>query len=244
MLKLQGRAILPIWAFAFGVNLVQSESMISVPEMGKPKQETSQEIAPETPQEETPKKEQPSLFYHKKEVEIQPIPYEVKYEFHPEIKKGQVKKIKDGKNGEIRLTWLSVYKKNKLISKEIILSERKDPVNALFHMGTYGYRASRGSFNRKNIMTMHATAYDTSPRSNGGYSTTRTGMALGYGVVAVDPKVIPLKSLVYVEGYGFAIAADTGGAIKGKRIDLCYPSRAMTKKFGRRNVRVHILQKH
>ena len=69
-------------------------------------------------------------------------------------------------------------------------------------------------------------------------------MALGYGVVAVDPRVIPLKSLVYVEGYGFAIAADTGGAIKGKRIDLCYPSRAMAKRFGRRNVRVHLLQKH
>ena len=50
--------------------------------------------------------------------------------------------------------------------------------------------------------------------------TTATGMKQGYGVVAVDPKVIPLMSKLYIPGYGVAIAGDVGGAIKNRRIDL------------------------
>ena len=91
MLKLKGRAILPIWIFAFGVNWVQSESTLSEQEMGKLEQKTSQDIVSEKLEKVAPEKEQTSDIYHKKEVEIQPIPYEVKYEFHPEIKKGRIR---------------------------------------------------------------------------------------------------------------------------------------------------------
>ncbi|MER3495758.1 MAG: hypothetical protein C4320_02400, partial [Armatimonadota bacterium] len=68
------------------------------------------------------------------------------------------------------------------------------------------------------------------------------GWYAGYGQVAVDPRVIPLGTMVYVENYGFAIASDTGGAIKGNRIDLCYRTNAECLRFGRRKVRVHILK--
>lgn len=52
------------------------------------------------------------------------------------------------------------------------------------------------------------------------YGVTRSGLAAGYGVAAVDPKVIPLLTELYIPGYGRAIAGDTGGLIQGKRIDL------------------------
>ena len=63
------------------------------------------------------------------------------------------------------------------------------------------------------------------------------------GVVAVDPRVIPLGTLLYVEGYGFAIASDIGSAIKGNKIDLCYTTRKEALRFGRKKVRVHIFAK-
>jgi 3D (Asp-Asp-Asp) domain-containing protein len=66
-------------------------------------------------------------------------------------------------------------------------------------------------------------------------------MKSGQGVVAVDPKVIPLGSKLYVEGYGYAIAGDTGGAIKGNRIDVFFYSSGETAQWGRRWVRVFVL---
>ena len=65
----------------------------------------------------------------------------------------------------------------------------------------------------------------------GGYNlTANPGMKL----IAVDPSVIPLGSRVYVEGYGEAIAADTGGAIKGHKIDVLMPDKASSSKWGRK----------
>lgn len=60
-------------------------------------------------------------------------------------------------------------------------------------------------------------------------------------VIAVDPKVIPLGSDVWVEGYGYAVAGDTGGAIKGNIIDLFMPNIDDAYKWGRRTVRVKVL---
>ena len=90
---------------------------------------------------------------------------------------------------------------------------------------------------------VHATAYTADPGENGyapgqqvysawgGYNlTANPGMKL----IAVDPSVIPLGSRVYVEGYGEAIAADTGGAIKGHKIDVLMPDKASSSKWGRK----------
>ena len=52
------------------------------------------------------------------------------------------------------------------------------------------------------------------------YGVTRSGLPAGYGIVAVDPKVIPLMTELYIPGYGRAVAGDTGGLINGKRVDL------------------------
>jgi 3D (Asp-Asp-Asp) domain-containing protein len=60
-------------------------------------------------------------------------------------------------------------------------------------------------------------------------------------VIAVDPSIIPLGTKVYVEGYGYAIAADTGGAIHGYKIDIFMPSRQQALQWGRRTVKVTII---
>lgn len=67
-------------------------------------------------------------------------------------------------------------------------------------------------------LRVFATSYD--PFCPGCSAYTATGLKAGYGVIAVDPNVIPLGTKVYVPGYGEAIAGDTGGAIKGAVIDL------------------------
>ncbi len=73
---------------------------------------------------------------------------------------------------------------------------------------------------------LHATSYTAATsgkaRSHPYFGVTFTGMQAGFGVVAVDPKIINLRSKLYVPGYGAGIAGDTGGRIKGLRIDLGY----------------------
>ena len=76
------------------------------------------------------------------------------------------------------------------------------------------------------VFRMLATSYSAGtagvPKTNPHYGYTATGIKMRDGLVAVDPRVISLRSQVYVPGYGIGLAADTGGAIKGKRIDLGY----------------------
>jgi 3D (Asp-Asp-Asp) domain-containing protein/peptidoglycan hydrolase CwlO-like protein len=67
---------------------------------------------------------------------------------------------------------------------------------------------------------------------------TATGAPVGWGVVAVDPSVIPLGTRMSIPGYGSGVAADTGGAIVGNRIDLWFPSLAQAQAWGRRTVTI------
>ena len=69
--------------------------------------------------------------------------------------------------------------------------------------------------------------------------TTAIGRRAGYGIVAVDPRIIPLGTKLYIIGYGFAVAGDTGGAILGHRIDLGFDSLHGALLFGRRDVTVY-----
>lgn len=90
-------------------------------------------------------------------------------------------------------------------------------------------------------LRMLATAYTA---YCGGRCSGRT--ALGWparrGIVAVDPRVIPLRTHLYIPGYGYAVAGDTGGAIRGRRIDLGFNTYRDARHFGRRDVTVYILQ--
>jgi len=94
-----------------------------------------------------------------------------------------------------------------------------------------------------------ATAYTADPSENGYKPGETVKSKLGHNLtanpnmklIAVDPAVIPLGSTVYVEGYGTAIAGDTGSAIKGHIIDLLMPDSATANNWGRRTVKVTIL---
>jgi 3D (Asp-Asp-Asp) domain-containing protein/LysM repeat protein len=92
-------------------------------------------------------------------------------------------------------------------------------------------------------ITVSATAYTADCQGCSG--TTATGVDLKANpdakVIAVDPSVIPLGSKVYVEGYGYATAADTGSAIKGNRVDIFVPNEQDAVNWGVKNVKVQIL---
>lgn len=93
----------------------------------------------------------------------------------------------------------------------------------------------------KRVFTVRSTAYTSDPRENGGWNVTAIGTKIRHGVIAVDPRVIPLRTRVYVEGYGFATAEDTGGAIKGNKIDVVMDTKAQSRNWGVRNVKIYIL---
>lgn len=88
-------------------------------------------------------------------------------------------------------------------------------------------------------LAMTATAYTAYDYGNGSF--TYRGHSLRRGLAAVDPRVIPLGSRLYIPGYGYAIADDTGSAIKGSRIDLAFENRGEALQFGRQRVTVYIL---
>ena len=95
---------------------------------------------------------------------------------------------------------------------------------------------------------MVSTAYDPGPESTGkrpgdpGYGITATGVRFAPGIVAIDPRVIPFFTRVWVPGYGFGVAADTGSDIQGYRVDLGFSTYWEAIQWGRRAVNVYVLE--
>ncbi|MBD0383572.1 hypothetical protein ICC18_26050 [Paenibacillus sp. WST5] len=107
-----------------------------------------------------------------------------------------------------------------------------------------------GNHHAPDYEQFQATAYSADPSENGGYGAMDyMGNPLKLGTVAVDPSVIPLGSKLYIEGYNFnglptggmyAYATDTGGAVKGKRMDIFIPgSKQSVRKFGIQTIKVY-----
>ena len=100
------------------------------------------------------------------------------------------------------------------------------------------YTPSRGT----RTLTLVATGYCPCAKCNYPYGgqPSYLGYPLKKGIVAVDPRVIPMGSRLYIEGYGDAIAADQGNAIKGNRIDLCFSTHQEALNWGIKTVRVTV----
>ncbi|MDU1832123.1 MAG: 3D domain-containing protein, partial [Finegoldia magna] len=125
----------------------------------------------------------------------------------------------------------ALYKKEKAELRKSNTKTSQKPVNSLQAQLTKA----------KRVFTVRSTAYTSDPRENGGWNVTAIGTKIRRGVIAVDPRVIPLRTRVYVEGYGFATAEDTGGAIKGNKIDIVMDTKAQSRNWGVRNVKIYIL---
>ena len=100
----------------------------------------------------------------------------------------------------------------------------------------------------RRVLRVVATGYEAGPGSTGKrpgdqwYGFTSIGWRATPGIIAVDPAVIPYRTRLYVPGYGFGIAGDTGSAIVGHRIDLFYNTEQDAARWGRRNLSVYILE--
>jgi len=169
----------------------------------------------------------------------------------PDLVQGKMKLIQQGKDGIKERVTKITYVDGRIDKKEIVEEKIiQQPMNRIVVVGTKklsapsrSIKTSRGDFRYRRMVHMNASAYAADPRCTGKYGNrTASGMRAGYGVVAVDRGVIPLGTRLYIEGYGHAIAADVGGAIRGNRIDLCFDNYHQALRFGRRTMKVYILE--
>ncbi len=189
-----------------------------------------------------------------KEVEA---PFKTIKKKNKELTHKQSKILIQGVNGKNKVKCKEYYAGDKLIKEEVIHVETiVKPIDQVFEEGTKDvFTNDRGDFTARKAIKMVATAYEAGPRSTGkrpgdkGYGITASGARAKRGTVAVDPRVIPLGTKLYIKSltpgvpdYGFAIAQDTGGAIKGNKIDLFMDTVWECLQFGRRPVMVYILK--
>lgn len=182
------------------------------------------------------------------------LPFETVEELTTELPMGKEMTAREGVDGRKKVTRVERFINGKLFSSMVLSEEvTTNAIARVVRKGTDALTAvTRGGGVRQ--LTMVATCYEAGPRSTGkrpgdrGYGITRSGTRVRRGVVAVDPRVIPLGTRLYIKSldpsipdYGFATAEDTGGAIKGMKIDLFMETMAECFQFGKRKVRVYIL---
>jgi 3D (Asp-Asp-Asp) domain-containing protein len=180
----------------------------------------------------------------KKLVLREPIPYTTLRKATSQLRSGTSRTVTSGKNGEKETTYQVYTRPDGVELRREVVQSRilKQPRTEIVEEGRQENLPSRGYFSGRRVVTMSATTYDPYHCGGSGSGRTFTGLKGGYGVVAVDPHFVPLGTRLFIEGYGYAVAADTGGAIKGNRIDLGIDSNHDAKGVhNMKAVRVHIL---
>lgn len=161
--------------------------------------------------------------FDKKTLEIpEIIPFKTEYQKTDDLEFGTQNVIQEGKDGKRTIIIEVTYFEGKEYSRDQVGEKIEDPVDKIVGLGTKKIWRTQttadGDINYFAKFRVWSTSYDQNCYGCDG--TTATGMKTGFGVIAVDPTIIPLGTKVYVPGYGFAVAGDTGGAIKGYTIDL------------------------
>jgi uncharacterized protein YabE (DUF348 family) len=182
------------------------------------------------------------------------IPFTAKEVSDHTLEKGKTRIKTKGQNGLKRIVY-SVTTKDGIETNRSIISETvvRNPVQQVVAVGTKAKAAGKKSvvtnagkaLNYSKKLTVTATAYTAAAGKK-----TASGKVAQYGVVAVDPKVIPMGTKLYIEStddgkswqYGYCVAGDTGGAIKGNKVDLYFASRNECLQFGRRSAIVYVLE--
>ncbi len=179
----------------------------------------------------------------------EPIPYTTTRKTTTELRSGSARILRKGANGAKETTYRVTLRPDGAETRRERMASRivKQPISEIREEGARTALPSRGGFTRgyrsgHRMVMMIPTYYDPYHCGGSGAGKTRSGLQGGYGVVAVDPRFIPLGTRLYIEGYGYAVAADTGGAIKGSRIDLGIDSRHDASKIrSMKPVRVYII---
>ena len=186
------------------------------------------------------------------------IPFKSREVSDSSLAKGKTKVKVRGVNGLKRTTY-SITTENGVETKREVVEQvtLREPTTRVIAVGTKAVSSAKSSGGTKTVttnagqtlnyskkLTVSATAYTAASGKK-----TASGRVAQYGVIAVDPKVIPLGTKLYVEStddgkswqYGYCVAGDTGGAIKGNKIDLFFNSRSECLQFGRRSAIVYVL---
>lgn len=174
---------------------------------------------------------------------------------------GEKRVVQEGKNGEKSVISKEIYHGSELIDTKFVEEKIITPAtDKIVEIGTRkeepkkaeapkASKPAASSNNSKNVINgkeyskmlkVKATAY--TPYDAGCTGITYSGTKAGFGTIAVDPKVIPLGTKVYIPGYGVATALDTGGAIKGNKIDVCYMTKGEAFNWGVKNLNIYILK--
>ncbi len=193
-------------------------------------------------------------------VDAEYVTREYSIDYPVEIKKdsalavGKEKVLQTGQNGSKTEVYKITYVDGEIATKELVSREIIEPVPKIIAKGTYevASRSQSGSTSKtttstsvgtapngmsySRVLTCKATAY-----THDG-SKTKMGTIPRVGAIAVDPSVIPLGTRLYVEGYGFCVAEDTGGAIKGNKIDVFLDTEAECLQWGVKTVKVWVLE--
>ncbi|MFJ8515736.1 ubiquitin-like domain-containing protein [Lysinibacillus xylanilyticus] len=167
------------------------------------------------------------------------------------LQQGKQKVVTAGQKGLVTKTYEVVKENGQVVAKNLqsknVVKESKKQVVAVGTKTVVASAAtvSRGSSEPASGKEFYVTATAYTPNCTGCSGISATGINLksnsGLKVIAVDPSVIKLGSKVWVEGYGTAIAGDTGGAIKGNRIDILVQSESQASNWGVRKVRIKVL---
>jgi len=174
----------------------------------------------------------------KEVVEEKKIPFQTIRRKDNTLNKGATQVIEPGKEGIEENRYRITFVDGNEMERELLESSvTKKPEPRVIAEGTVQL-ASRGgntfSFHRE--LTVTATAYTHTGRN------TATGKKPVKGTVSVDPRVIPLGSRLYIDGYGYGVAQDIGSSIVGNRIDVFLETEAAARKWGRKTVKLYILK--
>jgi 3D (Asp-Asp-Asp) domain-containing protein len=161
---------------------------------------------------------------------------------------GTKKVVTEGKPGKVLDVYEVVYQDGKEVARNLVRSQvLQNKVDQVVAIGNKRLLASRGSVTvagytfvpRKTIQAT-LTAYSAAYSKHNGI--TYSGVKATEGrTVAVDPQVVPLGWWVYIEGYGFRRAEDTGGLIKGNKLDIFFESNEVAKQFGVKKRTVYVI---
>ena len=187
------------------------------------------------------------------------VPFETEYVQTNKLLKGEEKVATEGVNGELKHTATITYFNGQEVSREIIATEQTvETVNQVIKQGTF--EAEKGKltigdgvivtadgeiYTYNKTMKVKATAYTHTDK--GCDKITATGTTVHWGTVAVDPKLIPYGTKMFIVSndgkfvYGLSAAEDCGGSIKGNRIDLYMPTTSQCFSFGVRNCTIYFL---